>query len=117
MKKVLPAKKVVENGFAKFNGGPHLCVDVPDGHYTISVKTSEGRKITFAFCPYEENGPAQCVDVQQHETGKSVMNGDRECAVQKVICFTPGRDTFRSSWADEKPTTLMTVILKPDATF
>jgi hypothetical protein len=114
MKKVLPVKKVEEAGFAKFNGGPHLCVDVPDGHYTISVKTSEGRKITFAFCPYKKDGPAQCVDIQQHDTGKAAENGS---PVQKVICFTPGNNTFRSGWADEKPTTLVTVLLKPDPEF
>lgn len=111
---VIPvASQVKDLGYAKFNGGPHLCLDVPDGHYTISVRTSEGHLITFAFVPYKENGPAQCVDVQHHNTGVTKMNGDFPCPVQKVICFTPGNDVFRSKRDDKKPTTLVTFILQP----
>lgn len=111
IKNTVPSKEAEANGFAQFNNGPHLCVEVPDGPFTISAKTSEGKKITFAFCPYEEGGPAQCVDVQHHTSEKVVMNGQHPCPVQQVICFTIGRDTFRAKVSDEKPTTLMTVIL------
>jgi hypothetical protein len=48
-------------GFAYFNGDDHLCVDVPDESFTVSCRTSEGRRITFAFLPYKENGPPQAV--------------------------------------------------------
>lgn len=107
----VPAKEVKETKFAKFNSGEHLCVEVPDGHFTISARTSEGKQITFAFLPYKENGPAQCVDVEHHTSSKTVMNGNIELNVQKVICFTIGRDTFRSNLDDEKPTVLTTVLL------
>ena len=32
---VIPASEVEKSGYAKFNMGPHLCVDVPDGWYTM----------------------------------------------------------------------------------
>lgn len=109
---ILPANQAPLFDFAKFNGGPHLCVEVPDGHFTITARTSEGKKITFAFCPYQDNGPPQCVDVQHHTSPKSVLNGSIVCPVQKIICFTPGHNTFASNLNDTIPTTLVTVILK-----
>lgn len=56
-------------GFATFNGVPHLCVDVPDGGFTISAKTTQGKRVTFAFMPYEDDGAPQCVDIQYHDSG------------------------------------------------
>lgn len=109
---LLTRDEAVAQGYAKFNNGPHLCVDIPNGGFTISARTSEGKLITFAFCPYADNGPPQCVDVQCQTPERTVMNGDFVCPVQRVICFTTGRDTFRSTVNDEKPTTLVTVILQ-----
>ena len=63
---VIPADAVA-TGYAEFNRNPHLCVDIPDGGFTISAKTSEGKRITFAFQPYVTGGPAQCVDIQYHD--------------------------------------------------
>ena len=57
------------DGYAEFNNVPHLAVDVPDGGFTITAKTSEGKRITFSFMPYRDNGPPQCVDVQYHDNG------------------------------------------------
>jgi hypothetical protein len=56
-------------GYATFNRNDTLCVDVPDGGFTISAKTSEGKRITFSFQPYRNGGPAQCVDVCYHDSG------------------------------------------------
>lgn len=56
-------------GYAEFNRQPTLCVDIPDGGFTISAKTSEGKRITFAFMPYRNGGAPQCVDVCYHDNG------------------------------------------------
>jgi hypothetical protein len=98
-------------GYTTYNGGPHLCVDVPDGHFTISCKTSEGKVVTFAFCPYQDDCPPQCVDVKHHTSGVKVKNGDTMLAAQEVICFATGRERFRSSIKDEKPHTLTVILL------
>jgi hypothetical protein len=102
------ADKVVGLGYAKFNNNPHLCVDIPDGNFTITCKTSTGEQVTFSFVPYRTGCPAQCVDIQRHTTAFSTSNGR---PIQNVICFTPGSDTFRSGKDDKKPTTLMTLLL------
>jgi hypothetical protein len=105
-------KGAVYAGFAHFNGGPHLCVDVPNGNFTVTCRTSEGRKITFSFVPYTEDGPAKCVDVQHHTSGAAMDNGgSTDIPVQEVIAFTSGSSLFRSKFTDERPCTLMTVLL------
>jgi hypothetical protein len=49
-------------GYAVFTA-TRRCGRHPDGAFTISAKTSEGKRITFAFQPYRNGGPPQCVDV------------------------------------------------------
>jgi len=62
-------------GFAGFNNVPHTVIDLPDGPLTISAKTSDGRRVTFCFMPYND-GPARFVDVQYHERGTSIPNAN-----------------------------------------
>ena len=63
--------------YAEFNRNPTLAVDIPDGGFTITVKTSEGKRMTFAFQPYNNGGPPQCVDVCYHDSGKTrEFNGE-----------------------------------------
>lgn len=65
----------VPAGFSRYNRGPHLCVEVPNGQSTITVRTSNGRQVTFAFCPYDENGPPMCIDIH-HATGDLISQED-----------------------------------------
>ena len=62
-------KDAVAEGYAEFNRNPTLTVDIPDGGFTISARTSEGKRVTFAFQPYRHGGPPQCVDVAYHDNG------------------------------------------------
>lgn len=101
------AEDAKDEGFAKFNGGRHLCVEVPDGHFTIAAKTSEGKVITFAFAPYEKGGSAQCVDVMHHHDGEEY----EDAKVQRIIAFSSGGTAFRSG-ENDKPVTLTTHLLK-----
>lgn len=69
-------------GFASFNNNPHLCLEIPDGQFTISARTSTGRQVTFAFVPYKKDGPAQCVDITDHgTTGNEVLLLSPKCGV------------------------------------
>lgn len=119
------AELTAQSDFAKFNGGEHLMVVVPDGHSTITVRTSEGKQITFAFYPRGENLPPQGIDIQHH-TGPAITEdevGDRfgdDQKVgrprQKVICFSGGGpDPLRTEMPKQKelkmPVTLTTLIL------
>jgi Fe-S-cluster-containing dehydrogenase component len=101
------------NGFAKFNRNPHLLVEVPNGGFTITCRTKAGKKVTFSFEAYEENGSPACVDVCHHTSPKTVMNGDHPCPVQEVLCFTRGRTAYVSKLEQEDPVTVTTVLLEP----
>ena len=63
---VMTARDAQAIGFAAFNAVPTLPIDLPDGGFTLSAKTSEGRRITFYFGPYVTGGPARLVDIQYH---------------------------------------------------
>ena len=86
--------EVVKRGFASFNGGPHLLVNVPNGSFTITAKTSDGHKITFAFVPYTPDGPAQCVDIQHHTPSKRMVHGEDTVPIQYVKLFSLHADTI-----------------------
>jgi hypothetical protein len=104
-----PPEKIssMENkGFAKFNNGYHLCVDVPDGNFTISAKTSSGKRVTFAFAPYTKDGEAGCVDVVYHDSGGTVNNGEKDIPTFKSIGFGMGK------WnSEDKDNTIVSVVL------
>ena len=111
---LLPHNQVEAAGFAKFNDGQHLCVEVPDGRSTISVKLSDGRQITFAFCPYEKDGRPQCIDI--HDNGgkplPNFVNKGQTLYQQQFIAFSgAGPDAFRTKADDARPTTLIALLL------
>lgn len=118
MHQLIHHSRVEDAGFARFNQGQHLCVDIPDGHFTISVKTSEGRQITFAFVPYKEGKPARCIDI--HDNGGKQIGPDQanisegqDAQAQALICFSGGGpDPFKSTYEDKKAVTLTTLLLK-----
>jgi len=55
-------------GYARFNDGPHLAVDVPDGNITITARLTNGKRVTFAFIPYRKDEPAGCVNISCDDT-------------------------------------------------
>lgn len=59
-------------GFATFNACPHLPIDIPDGGFTLTAKTSHGRRITFWFGPSREGGPPGFIDIQYHDRGSTI---------------------------------------------
>ena len=65
-------------GFAGFNDVPHKVIDLPDGDFTISAKTSDGRRVTFSFQPHSPDGTARFADIQFHDRGTTIpsANGD-----------------------------------------
>ena len=48
----LPHDEAEAEGFARFNQGPHLTVDLPKGGSTITVRTPAGERVTFGFVSY-----------------------------------------------------------------
>jgi len=105
--------EAVAAGFAGFNANPHLCVEVPDGNYTITAKLSNGKRVTFAFQPYVKGGPADCVDVCFHDSGRTIKNGGRDCPQFDVMAFALGRTPYDSRKEEDsaRTPTLVTVLL------
>lgn len=96
--------------YATFNRGPHLAVDIPAGHATITARTSDGKRITFAFVPYDDNTTG-CVDIEYHDApAPLVENGHTKLNQFHAIGFTPGTTTFDTRGL-KKPTTLIAVLL------
>ena len=73
---VMTRDDAVSIGFAGFNDVPHKPVEIPDGAFTITAKTSEGRRITFSFMGKGYDGPARFVDIQFHDRGTVIPNAD-----------------------------------------
>jgi hypothetical protein len=104
-----------EAGFATFNPGPHLAVEIPDGMSTITCRTSQGRKVTFCFTPYEDGGPPQCVDIMEH-TGPTVELDGKAHPIQRLVAFGKGPTLFRSNpkaTGRNDACTLATLIIAP----
>lgn len=98
-------------GYARFNNYGHLLVDIPNGGSTIACKTTEGKVVTFAFVPYKEDGPPQCVDISYHSSGQQRVNGTQMCPSMEVNCFTIGHSRFTSRYGDKEPVSLVSVML------
>ncbi|MGB3931755.1 MAG: hypothetical protein WBL20_22660 [Sphingobium sp.] len=93
-------------GFAAFNAVPTLPIDIPDGGFTLSAKTSEGRRITLYFGPYVTGGPGRFVDIQYHD-GPTVPDA-RGAPAAVFDMFTIGHGDARAY--DSRPEE---VIAKP----
>jgi hypothetical protein len=109
------ADKAQSRGYGAFNDCPHLCIDVPDGMRTLTCRTSDGEQVTFAFVPYRTGGAPDCIDIYQHTSkvpaiGRNINEG---ATAMNVRVFSGGSTLLRD---DERPVTLMCLILKPDAT-
>ncbi|MBO9579516.1 MAG: hypothetical protein J7498_01335 [Sphingobium sp.] len=63
-------------GYAPFNRVPTLPIEIPDGGFTLSTKTSDGLRVTFYFGPYETGGPPRFIDIQYHDAGMTVPGAD-----------------------------------------
>lgn len=94
----LPHDEAEAEGFARFNKGPHLTVDLPKGGSTITVRTPAGERVTFGFVSYGPDtagGSPQLVDIQHHGPKRKYC-GSTLLPVQNVRVFGLG-DTKYSS--------------------
>jgi hypothetical protein len=73
---VMTRADAIAAGFAGYNDVPHKPIDVPDGAFTITAKTSEGRRVTFCFLRSTYGGPPRFIDIQFHDRGTTIPNAD-----------------------------------------
>ena len=100
-------------GFATFNEGPHLCVDVPDGMFTISARTSDGKMVTMCFVCYKDGGTAQCVDIKRHDGPTTPFNGE-DARVFDMLLFKGGGHLFDTRDVETEKKPMIATILMQD---
>lgn len=103
-------------GFATFNLCPHLAVDIPDGGFTITTKTNDGRTVTFHFGVYREGGPPTFLDIQYHSSGSSVPDGSGDPApiFDMLTISKGGANHFDSrKMPAEKRPSIACILLEP----
>lgn len=104
---VMTSANAANIGFAIFNHVPTLPIDIPDGGFTVSTKTSEGRRVTFYFGPYRTGGPPRFIDIQYHDARMSVIDGGGSPApvFDMMTIAEGGRQPYdsRTSGISDKP--------------
>ena len=107
-------------GFAIFNHVPTLPIDIPDGGFTVSAKTSEGLRVTFYFGPSRTGGPPCFIDIQYHDSGMTVPDGGGSPApvFEMFTIAEKGCHTYDSRESDvsEKPSIAVLLLDKPETT-
>lgn len=112
MNAIVRTREDAENhGFAAYNRCDHLCVDLPNGSSTITVRTSDGKLLTLGFNPYEENGVPQSVDIKYHNSGATFKNGKEDVPTMVAFGTSCGSRIFGTTLKDEKPCTCVVVLL------
>lgn len=116
---VMTAADAESIGFARFNDVPTLPIDIPDGNFTISARTTDGRRITFFFGEYQHGAPPSFVDVQYHDDGVTIpnANGGRSPIFDVLTIGLGGRQVFdsRTLSDDDKPSIAVILLGKPRA--
>ena len=116
---VMTAADATSIGFARFNDVPTLPIDVPDGNFTISARTSDGRRITFFFGEYQRGAPPSLVDIQYHDQGATIpnANGGRSPIFDMLTIGLGGRQAFdtRKLPDNDKPSIAVILLGEPYA--
>lgn len=94
-------------GFKRFNDCPHLAIDIPDGGFTLTTKSSDGKPTTFYIGVSRTEGPATFVDIQYHDAGATIANanGGRSPVFNMLTIGRGGTQAYdsRKSAIEAKP--------------
>jgi len=109
--KIMNEPEAQAMGYATFGDVDTACIEVPDSEkgFVISARTSEGKRLTFAFLPYKEGGPPQCVDIVYHDSPKPKVEG---YPTFDVLAFGKGPTAFDSR-KSKIPVTVASILLDP----
>jgi len=104
---IMTAHDAESIGFARFNDVPTLPIEIPDGNFTVSARTSDGRRITFFFGEYERGAPPSFVDIQYHDNATTIpnANGGTSPSFDMLTIGRGGHNAYdsRRHPSDEKP--------------
>ena len=94
-------------GYAVYNGGNHVCIDLDNAPATISVRTPDGKLVTFAFTCRPDGEGHQCVDIKNH----SMALNDSGNALQRASFLGQGPTNATCHESDDSPTTVVVLSL------
>ncbi len=115
---VMTAGDAASIGFATYGPVPTLPIDIPDGGFTVSMKTSQGKRLTIFFGIYDPDGTPQYADLRYHDSGATVPDARGE-PTPAFDCFTisqGGRQLFDSRQLRDADKPSQLVILMEDPT-
>lgn len=114
---IMSRADAVSLGYAGFNDVPHKPIDVPDGAFTITAKTSEGRRVSFCFMGKSYDGPARFVDIQFHDRGTTIANANNGVSptFNAFALTRGGRHVIDSRPLDEAEKPSILVLLMDEA--
>ncbi|PBN42959.1 hypothetical protein [Sphingobium sp. D43FB] len=100
-------------GCARFNDVPTLPIDIPDESFTLSARTTDGRRITFFFGEYQRGAAPSFVDIQYHDHGATIpnANGGRSPIFDMLTIGLGGRQAFDSRKLSDDDKSSIAVIL------
>lgn len=113
---VMTATDAQSIGFARFNECPHLTIDIPDGGFTVTTRTTDGKRTTLYFGVSRDGGPATFIDIQFHDAGATIANanGGASPVFDMLTIGKGGRHAYdsRKSATDDKPS-IAVILLEP----
>lgn len=116
---VMTKADAISIGFAGFNDVPHKPIDIPDGVFTITARTSDRCRVTFCFLPDRDESPAAFVDIQYHDSGTVIgnANGGHSPTFNAFGIGRGGRHIIdsRPSPEAERPSILVLLLDRADA--
>ena len=103
-------------GFKRFNDCPHLTIDIPDGGFTRTTRSTDGKRTTFYFGVSHTGGPATFVDIQYHDAGATIpnANGGQSPVFDMLTIGRGGAQDYdsRKSAPEAKPS-IAVILLEP----
>lgn len=99
-------------GFAAFNQGNHVTVEVPDGQTTYSFRTSDGKRLTVCFLPTKSVDAAPgCVDVAYFGTEDDPTKDWRGHQAFEMLIFSNYKTPYDSRQTSH-PANIATILLE-----
>ena len=107
-------REFVPAEFETFNHCDHLAVNVPDGGFTITCRTSQGKRVTLHFGHYGDGVP-KCVDIVYHDNGTTRDNGGRILPTFDALGFgaPQGRSVFDTRQGEHKASLICLLMEDP----
>ena len=115
--RVLSRERAAAAGFATFNRCDHVCIDLPPGMTSVSLRSADGKLISMCLLPTgKDEARAECLDIGFENAPVPKVPGPNRDGTQlnrlHVLGFTPGPACIEiDRRRNTTPITLLTILL------